>query len=211
LPRYNVVAASLALLASLSITREATATLGITALLASGFVPEGALADWFALLALLALTVATASGLVQLQLQGRVREPTLRPPAKRQVKEWVAVIFVVVVATGVALQTWFKVGTSVASGDITPPIGTAWIGRIFEPWVWTGSNLGETSQLAQDLPFAVVITAVHFLGGDAETAQRLYYTALYVGAAMSAVGLVAALGMRPLAGLVGASIYVFNP
>jgi arabinofuranan 3-O-arabinosyltransferase len=112
---------------------------------------------------------------------------------------------------GLSLQTWFKVGTSIASGDITPPIGTAWIGRIFEPWVWTGSNLGETSQLVQDLPFAVVITVVHVLGGDADAAQRVWYTALYVGAALSAVGLIAALGMRPLAGLVGASIYVLNP
>src|SRR5207247_826151 len=61
------------------------------------------------------------------------------------------------------------------------------------------------------LPWAAVIGAVQMLGGDADAAQRVWYTALYVGAALSAVGLIAALGMRPAAGLVGAAIYVLNP
>lgn len=207
----NVVSASLTILSSLSLTRQAAASCGVAALAASGLVAEGAVGDLLAFLALLSLTVAVVTGFIQFHLQGRIRNPTRRLSVRRQHKEWFAVYVVVAFSIGLALQTWFKPGTGIATGDITPPVGAAWVGRIFEPWLWTGSNLGEPSQLAQNVPWAAVIAIVHLFGGDAEAAQRIWYTALYIGAALSAVSLIAALGMRPLAGLVGGAVYVLNP
>jgi hypothetical protein len=52
-------------------------------------------------------------------------------------------------------QTWFQVGTSIASGDIQPPDGTAWIGRMFSPW-WpvpprTSTSVGGSSRCPIDI------------------------------------------------------------
>src|SRR5712691_737143 len=163
----NVVSTSLTILSSLSLTRQATATFGVAALVASGFVADGALGNLLAFLSLLALTVAVVAGFVQFHLQGRIRIPAPLRATSHQYKEWSAVIVVVALAVGIALQTWFKPGTSIATGDITPPVGTAWVGRIFEPWSWTGFSLGEPSQLTQDLPWAAMISVVHLVGGNA--------------------------------------------
>lgn len=207
----NLATIAIANLPSLSISRRTAAACAISALVVCGIIPEGAIADRLAFVALVTLVLSVAAGYAQFHLRGRIRRPPGTNLASESSKEWLAVVILVAVVSGVALQTWFKAGTSIATGDITPPIGVAWIGRMFEPWLWTGSNLGEPSQLSQDLPWALMTGSVHLLGGDAETAQRIWYTAIYMGAALSAVGLIAALGMRPLAGLVGAAVYVLNP
>src|SRR5712691_2181824 len=71
----NVVSASLTILSSLSLTRQATATFGVAALVASGFVADGALGNLLAFLSLLALTVAVVAGFVQFHVQVRIRNP----------------------------------------------------------------------------------------------------------------------------------------
>jgi arabinofuranan 3-O-arabinosyltransferase len=209
--RPTMAATSLAVLSSVSRSRRATAASGVIALVVSAFVADGAIGDRLALFALIALSLAVVSGFAQFQWQGRIRSPNRDPASAPRMKRWLPVIALVAIAVGVGMQTWFKSGTSIATGDITPPLGTAWLGRIFEPWLWTGSNLGEPSQLSQDLPWAAVIWVAHVLGGDADAAQRIWYTVLYIGAALCALALIAALGMRPLAGLVGATVYVLNP
>jgi len=111
----------------------------------------------------------------------------------------------------VAVQTWVRPGTTIAGGDVVVPNGTAWIGRLFEPWTWGGSTLGEPTQLSVSLPWAVVVGLVHAFGGDIGTAQRIWYTALFVGAGLAALGLLAALRMGPVAALAGTFVYLFNP
>src|SRR5207245_7589530 len=73
----NVVSARITILSSLSLTRQATASCGVAALVASGFVADGALGNLLAFLSLLALTVAVVAGFVQFHLQGRIRNPAL--------------------------------------------------------------------------------------------------------------------------------------
>jgi hypothetical protein len=113
--------------------------------------------------------------------------------------------------SGLAIQTWFRPVTSIATGDITPPEGIAWLGRVFEPWTWTGSNLGEPSQLPLDLPWAAVLGATHVFGDDGAFAQRIWYTVLFMGAALAVLALMAALRMSPTAAVVGTAVYVLNP
>jgi hypothetical protein len=84
------------------------------------------------------------------------------------------------------------------------------MGRLFEPWVWSGSNLGGPSLLPLQLPWAGILAFVHLLGGDAQLAQRIWYTTLLIGAALGVLGLMRALQMGPLAAVVGAAVYLLN-
>jgi len=110
-----------------------------------------------------------------------------------------------------AAQSWFRPGFSIAGGDITPPNGTAWISRVFADWSWSGFNLGGPSALEQQLPWAFVLNSVVWLGGSAELAQRIWYTGLFAGAALAAVGLLRVVGVRPIGAAVGAISYVLSP
>jgi arabinofuranan 3-O-arabinosyltransferase len=192
-------------------TRRISAASGVIALLALGFVPEGSQGDHIALLALIALGLATIATWPQLIALGRPLSPTPSRLRHPRPKQWLLVTIGLGVVVGIAVQTWFRPGTSIATGDIAPPEGIAWLGGLFEPWTWTGSSLGEPSQLPMSLPWATVLGVVHALGGDPSTAQRVWYTLLYVGVALSALGLLAALRVSPVAALVGAAVYVFNP
>ena len=42
----------------------------------------------------------------------------------------------------IAAQSWFDPGRLLAGGDLSPVVGTAWLGRLFAPWSWSGSDLG---------------------------------------------------------------------
>src|SRR5439155_5429950 len=109
------------------------------------------------------------------------------------------------------VQSWFRWGTVIAGGDVTPPIGTAWISRIFMAWTWSGSNLGGPSALGVQLPCAATLGFIQVLGGSAELAQRVWYSGLFVGAAVAAVWLLLVLHVRPLAAVLGAMAYAFSP
>jgi arabinofuranan 3-O-arabinosyltransferase len=196
---------------TLSQARRLSVATGVVALLALAFVPEGSLADRVALAALIALGFGTALGWLQMQLQGRPVRAQLGQVEARSARTWFLVTIGVLLVAGLAVQTWFQPGTSIAGGDILPPDGTAWLGRVFEPWTWAGSSLGEPSQLPLALPWAVVLGMVHALGGDPATAQRIWYTVLFVGAALGALGLMAALRLGPIAAVVGSVVFVFNP
>src|SRR5207248_1873737 len=121
------------------------------------------------------------------------------------------VTIAVVVVPALSVQTWFRPGTTIAGGDVAVPNGTAWIGRLFEPWVWGGSTLGEPSQLPMALVKAPIQSITAALGGDPEIAQRILLTTLFVGAGLGALGLFASLRLTPIAALVGTTVYLFNP
>jgi arabinofuranan 3-O-arabinosyltransferase len=187
-----------------------SAVAGVVVLLTLAFVREGALSDRLALVALVAIGFATALGWWHLVMGGQLR-PGPEQIEHRNLKRWLPATIAVVVIAGLAVQLWFRPGTAIATGDIGPPVGTAWLGRLFEPWTWTGSSLGEPSQLPLLLPWAAVLGVVQVLGGDPELAQRIWYTTLFIAAGLGAFGLIAALRMGPGAALVGTAVYLLNP
>ncbi|MHB1520705.1 MAG: hypothetical protein ACYCWN_05225 [Ferrimicrobium sp.] len=115
-------------------------------------------------------------------------------------------------AFGILLaQTWFRSGTAIAGGDIAPPIGTAWIGRIFSIYGWSGSNLGGPVANQGQLPFAVLDEAVHLAGGSGALAQRIWFTLLIAAILVAGATLARSLGMSSLAGVVVGVVFFLNP
>ena len=112
---------------------------------------------------------------------------------------------------GLLCQSWFKAGTAIAFGDITPPIGTAWIGNLFSRYAWSGGDLGGPGQLQGNLPWAALDWLVHALGGSGALAQRLWLSLLVVGVILAAAALLRSLGVSPLSGAIGAIFYLLNP
>ncbi|WP_298211185.1 hypothetical protein [Ferrimicrobium sp.] len=108
-------------------------------------------------------------------------------------------------------QTWFRSGTAIAGGDIPPPIGTAWIGRIFETYGWSGSNLGGPIANQGQLPWALVDWMVHAAGGSGALAQRIWLTLLIAGVLVAGGCLARSLRMSPLAGVVVGVLFFLNP
>lgn len=108
-------------------------------------------------------------------------------------------------------QTWFQAGTMIAGGDITPPVGTAWIGRLFANTGWNGSSLGGPVANETQLPFAVLDEVVHMLGGSGALAQRLWFTILIAAILTSGAILARSLRMSPMTGLITGLVFFFNP
>src|ERR1700686_705056 len=101
---------------TLSRTRRTGAATGIVLLLALGIVPEGTLSDRLAAAAFATLAFATAAGWVQLLLDVRLRRaPRVEAPPSSPLA-WLVVTIATAVATSVAVQTWFRPGTSIAGG-----------------------------------------------------------------------------------------------
>jgi arabinofuranan 3-O-arabinosyltransferase len=208
---HAVKAVALQSQAVLDSTRRLSAASGIALLLGLGLLPEGNLADRFALIALVALFVATTSGWLQLLLIGRHTEREVSRVNGRTSSMWLLGATAVVAFAGIAAQTWFRQGTTLAGGDDVVPNGTAWIGRLFEPWIWDGATLGAPSTLPLALPRAVILGLNHALGSDPAIAHRILETTLFVGAGLAALGLLASLRTGPIAASVGAIVYLFNP
>lgn len=191
-------------------TRRLFAIAGVILLLELSTVSEGTFADRLSFMALAALGLATAAGWVELVVQGRVRATVHKPVRKESRRAWLLVWGAAIVTSGLLVQTWFRPGTTIAGGDLVLPNGTAWIGRLFDPWIWGSSTLGEPSQLPLALPWAAVLGLVQAVGGEPELAQRIWYTALFIGAALGILSLLGALRLGPLAASAGAAIYLLN-
>lgn len=115
-------------------------------------------------------------------------------------------------AAGVAIaQSWFRAGTVIAGGDITPPVGTAWIERLFSNFGWTGANLGGPMNNQVQLPWAVISWVTRELGGSGALAQRVWFSLLVAAILMGAGALARALEFSPVGGVVVAVLYFFNP
>lgn len=199
--------------------RVATASLGVLALVGLGATGFGVLRVPLTAVAVVALVLAALATILEVRLaqrQGVAREKTAAssngapPVPARRWSGWPVALVLFGIVTA-ASQTWFKAGTALAGGDMAPPIGTAWITRLFEPWVWTGSSLGATNTSSQQLPWAVLDLVVHGLGGDGTLAQRLWLSGLFVAAALAGYWLLRVLRLGPIPAAVGALVYVFNP
>ncbi len=160
------------------------------------------------------LVAAVAAGLAVTEGSRGTRRPAAEEPraerATSGVPGWVGASVVGTLVAGAA-QTWFVSGTSLAGGDLTPPVGTAWIARLFEPWIWSGSNLGGPNTTTDQLPWGVVDLVVHALGGSGSLAQRCWLTGLFVGGALAGYWLLRVLRFSVLGSSVGALLWVFNP
>jgi arabinofuranan 3-O-arabinosyltransferase len=195
----------------LSALRRLTAGAGVALLPILGIFRESVALDSLALVVWAALCVATVSGWLQLVLDGRSPERTASSDKKPHPWAWIGVGAVVAIVAGVAAQTWFQPGTTLAGGDDVVPNGTAWIGRLFEPWVWSGTTLGEPSQLPMALPRAAMLSLTRAFGADPAIAHRILESSLFIGAGLGALALLASLRIGPEAALAGTAIYLFNP
>lgn len=109
------------------------------------------------------------------------------------------------------VQSWFITGTAIGGGDISPPFGTAWIGRIFSVYDWSGGNLGGINSQQVQLPWAIVSWLVHTGGGSGALAQRIWLSLLVSMIWVGMGALIRSLRMSPLAGIVAAAVYFLNP
>ena len=112
--------------------------------------------------------------------------------------------------SAIAVQSWFVSGRLIAGGDKTPMVGTAWLGRLFAPWAWSGSDLGGPAANETKLPLAAVYWLVRALHGSPARAEDIWYTALFAGAAMACYLLLRALRVGTAGSIFGALAYVFN-
>jgi hypothetical protein len=108
-------------------------------------------------------------------------------------------------------QTWFRAGTVIAGGDISPPIGTAWIGRIFASYGWSGNDLGGPVNGQLRLPWAAVEWTTVHLGGSGALAQRIWISLLVALILVSAGALARSLGFSPSTGAIVSIAYFFSP
>ena len=118
-------------------------------------------------------------------------------------------LFVLLVSS-VSVQSWFRQGTVVAGGDISPPSGTAWLSHLFSPWVWTGQNFGGPGTLELRSSSAAVLYLVHLAGGSPGLAQRLLLTTLFVGAGIACFTLLKFMRVAPWPAAIGSLVYLFS-
>ena len=189
--------------------------LGATLLLLGGSMRGVGLSPILVGAAFVALLAATLLGGVEGWPTRRGRDnqsSTAERPTTWSTGNWTSRIGLTIVglATAIAVQSWFEPGRLLAGGDTSPVVGTAWLGRLFAPWSWSGSNLGGPAANETNLPWAVVYWLVHELHGSPALAERTWYTVLFVGAAVACYLLLRALRVGPAGSTLGALAYVFN-
>lgn len=184
-----------------TIAAGALAGLGLIALLGEKTVTANVAVGCLVLLAATAVL-----GFVEAIRAARPALPTTGP-LPRNLHGWYLTL-----GLGSALvgQTWFHFGSVIGGGDIPPPVGTAWLPRVFASWSWTGVDLGAPVTIGQQLPWAALLGGLHAVGGSPELAQRIWYSSLFAAAAIAAMALLRQLGLPPFASLFGACAYVLN-
>lgn len=188
---------------------------GVIAIIGVGASGTSSVGNTLAVLAVALLVAASVIGIGVIVSQGRVADstdpdsPKARSNGQRSQEWWI--IGALAILAGSAVQTWFAFGTVIAGWDNVLPQGTAWIGKLFTPWLWSGSNLGGPAAQEVQLPWAVVLWSVKSLGGTAELSQRLWYTFLVIAIVLSAYCLLRLLRITAIPAAVGSLIYVFNP
>ena len=187
---------------------------GVIGIIGVGAIGNSNVANTLAEFVVALLGAAVVLGLAMILSRGREEPAELDEPNAHRSgqfsRDWWTVGALAVLA-GSAVQTWFAFGTVVAGWDLVPPEGTAWIGKLFAPWIWSGSNLGGPAAQEGQLPWAVVLWIVKSLGGTPGLAQRLWFTFLIVATVLSAYALLRLLRITAIPAAVGSLIYVFNP
>jgi len=195
----------------LASTRQLTALAAVALLAVLGFLPDNDLAQRLAWVAFVGLAIATLTGLGSLLTTPRSASVAATRSVKDSRFAWGLAAIAVAVVTAYAVQTWFEPGRTIAGGDLVDHAGSGWTTKLFVPWTWSGTTMGEPSQLTALLPWAVILRGSEAFGGGPELAQRIWYTILYVAAGLSALWLLAGLRISPLGAAAGALVYAFNP
>ena len=199
----------------LSRVRAGLGVLGVALLLLGGVRDDTRLSPILVGAAFLALLTATLVGGVEGWSTRGGRRSLLTAaarPAARRAGTWPSRIGLAItgLATAIAVQFWFDPGRLLAGGDMTPVVGTAWLGRLFTPWSWSGSDLGGPAANETNAPWAAVYWLVHAFHGSSALAEDIWYTALFAGAAAACYLLLQALRVGPAGSTIGALAYVFN-
>jgi arabinofuranan 3-O-arabinosyltransferase len=115
-------------------------------------------------------------------------------------------------AAFIAMQTWFRAGTFIAHGDISPFVRDAVSADAGSMWGHQATAAGAPS-LAQagGLVETAIIRTAHILGGSEEFAQRSFYTLILVSVAVAGVYFAYAFVSRPLPAAAAGLVTVFNP
>lgn len=188
--------------------RVITALIGLAGVTWAEILPPGLLQSVLADIGFVGLVVAAALVLLIRSPQTTTRSEHAQDP---QVAIWRWTILGLGLAGALIIQIWFQSGTAIARGDVPPPIGTAWVGRIFSTFGWSGGTLGAPTNNQGLLPWATVSWVTDRLGGSGALAQRIWLSLLVAAILMAAGALTRSLRLSPMAGVVVALLYFFNP
>jgi hypothetical protein len=192
--------------------RQALALLGLSCVVGAEAAPSGTLGGLLADLGVVTLAIAAFLAIIEPSRGAMGARDTGHDTAVVHSKRaWRWTLLGLGALGTLVAQSWFLTGMAIAGGDTTPPVGTAWIGRVFSLFSWSGSNLGGPAQLQGQLPWAAVDWFLHLFGGSGVLAQRIWLSALVAAILVATAALVRALGFGPLAGTAAALLYFFNP
>ena len=191
--------------------RQVVATLGLVAVAVAELLRPGSLQNVLSGVGWFGLLVAAVSLLVSRRSSSVAGNDELEVNVSGSARSWRWAFVGLGIFGFFVAQTWFRSGTAIAGGDIAPPIGTAWIGRIFSSFGWSGSNLGGPIANQGQLPFAMLDEIVHLAGGSGALAQRVWFTWLIVAIFIAGAALARSIGMSPLAGVVVGIVFFVNP
>ncbi|MDG7000466.1 MAG: hypothetical protein JRN15_15330, partial [Nitrososphaerota archaeon] len=155
------------------------------------------------------VSLMTAAAMLMKLAPTRVKDEDAGDPLHTVAWRWT--LIVLAIAGAIVAQTWFITGTVIADGDIGIPIGTAWIGRLFQSYGWGLNNLGAPTNNQIQLPWAGISWVTHLLGGTGALAQRVWFTLLISSIIVLAGALARTLRYSPAAGVAVAVWYFFNP
>ena len=111
-------------------------------------------------------------------------------------------------AAGLAVQTWFRHGAVLASGDLTPPVVP---GRNYlSHWTQFETGAGSASFQIIWLPYFEGLRLFAALGLEPAVFQRAWLTLLVAGAAAAAVFLARGVVRSPLAAAVAGCLAMLN-
>lgn len=182
---------------------------GLTSVLIAESSSHGTVQNIAAISSLMSLTIAALIMINKnrFKLSGKY----LGENCIREHKTWNVALPFLGIFGALIIQPWFEPGKAIAGGDISPPFGTAWIGKLFSIYDWSGSNLGGVNSQQVQLPWASVSWFVHVLGGSGALAQRIWLSVLVAAIWVGMGSLAKSLGMSPLAGIIAAVVYFLNP
>lgn len=105
---------------------------------------------------------------------------------------------------------WVTPRGGFARGDIGPPAGAPWTGRVFDAWSWNGGSLGSPNTPVE-APLALLQRALSLLGSPPELVIAVWYFLLFLLASLSMFFLCRALRLSGGSSAVAASVYILNP
>jgi arabinofuranan 3-O-arabinosyltransferase len=122
------------------------------------------------------------------------------------------VTYLIPIVAAVAIsQSWFRSGTFIAGGDLTPFISDGLESEYGSHWNHLASGAGSPNYQISLATQVLIVKFVRSLGGSEYTAQRLFYALLLASVALGTAYFVRAFTAKPMpvaaAGLVG----VVNP